>query len=453
MNITYGRTRLVNMIKQCCLSTFGRYMPLVLWAFKIAIFWVCLAVCTLLACLTTSSYTVEVTGAATNHTLNLSSKMDALLPIVHHDVSDHIYFNTYDGSNLYDNKGSNRGTIKRRPYGTELKIFDQVRDEAILYLKQRGNCTYHRHDCNDIRYRVVPTVGVELDVICTNSYPPSGTAERVTLLQPFQPSRVLFHSHIDTTQVINIIMPLMGRPEAFQLFVDNLRGLLKNGGGGLQLGLTVFYYNDRHTHSIRQILSSTQDIVGLQTQFILHKNQNFSRAKALTEGVKKSHIKAEVMFLCDVDVLFTKSFLRRCLANAVQGSQVYFPTYFSQYNPQLIYPLQGQKVPSPLDTLTVRDDHGYWRVWGHGMVCIYKSDFFRINGFDESRTGWGGEDLIFLKKTASKKYKIIRSLDYGLIHHYHPKNCEDAGRGQKSSCMRVKARSEASIYNVLCCYR
>lgn len=44
-----------------------------------------------------------------------------------------------------------------------------------------------------------------------------------------------------------------------------------------------------------------------------------------------------------------------------------------------------------------------------GMVCIYKSDFFKIGGFDTTRAGWGGEDLALVKKTVKAgKYKIIR---------------------------------------------
>lgn len=42
------------------------------------------------------------------------------------------------------------------------------------------------------------------------------------------------------------------------------------------------------------------------------------------------------------------------------------------------------------------------------MVCLYKSDFLKINGFDSKTTGWGGEDIRFLKRAVKMKYKSIR---------------------------------------------
>ncbi|MPC45595.1 Chondroitin sulfate N-acetylgalactosaminyltransferase 2 [Portunus trituberculatus] len=78
------------------------------------------------------------------------------------------------------------------------------------------------------------------------------------------------------------------------------------------------------------------------------------------------------------------------------------------------------------------------------MVCLYRTDFLTINGFDSGLDGWGGEDLRFARRVSNMKYTIIRSLDHGLCHHYHPKDCSRVGKGQRASCLRVQATSEAS---------
>lgn len=40
----------------------------------------------------------------------------------------------------------------------------------------------------------------------------------------------------------------------------------------------------------------------------------------------------EVLFFCDVDVLFSRKFLENCRQNTKLGKQVYFPILFSEYD-------------------------------------------------------------------------------------------------------------------------
>lgn len=53
----------------------------------------------------------------------------------------------------------------------------------------------------------------------------------------------------------------------------------------------------------------------------------FSRGRGLQEGVERTKLKGDVLFFCDVDVLFNSDFLTRCRATPVEGHQVMLLTY------------------------------------------------------------------------------------------------------------------------------
>lgn len=166
----------------------------------------------------------------------------------------------------------------------------------------------------------MPSVGVEVDVVC--SRPDLPMAERVTVLYPLQASRVTLHTQIATTKErINIIMPLKGRPDTFKLFLNNLQKVVANGD--VKVGLTVVCFLDEHTEKNRQALvEAAKNVKDLQTHFIELPQESFSRSKALNVGVEQSRVEGEVVFFCDVDILFTPDFLLRCLTTPVQNHQV-----------------------------------------------------------------------------------------------------------------------------------
>lgn len=365
---------------------------------------------------------------------------DPNYPRIRDWVNDHIYFNFFDGTTVYDNQDSTKGTVARGPHKDEASMFSRVQERAVRFLNGKYPERYSAGDCASIRYRTLPTTGIEVDVTCRDKR--TGDLDRVSLLAPLESPRVLYHHPVAGSRPINIIMPLKGRPDNLQIFMQNLVNILSKDNR-LSVGLTVVYFRDDAQQECQRILQEAEkSLPNLKTEFILQEGP-FSRGRGLQVGVEKTTLRAEVVFFCDVDVLFTKEFLTRCQSTPVEGYQVFIPMVFSLYNPEFTYPLHKHRIPLPLHQLEVKDNNGYWRVWGHGMVCIYKSDFFKIGGFDTAKSGWGGEDLDLVKKTVrAGKHKIIRSLEPGLFHRYHSKECDDAR--QLVACIKAKALNEAS---------
>ena len=119
----------------------------------------------------------------------------------------------------------------------------------------------------------------------------------------------------------------------------------------------------------------------------------FSRGVGLqrvAESVTRDESRrGEILFFCDIDLVFSKVILSHIRRNTVAGKQVYYPVSFSQYDPSRAYPWQSK----PLSPFHFDEKYGYWRRFGYGMVAIYGSDFMRIPGFDLTIRGWGMEDV------------------------------------------------------------
>eukprot|EP00041_Stephanoeca_diplocostata_P029812 m.888098 g.888098 ORF g.888098 m.888098 type:complete len:199 (-) comp23636_c0_seq63:1896-2492(-) len=107
--------------------------------------------------------------------------------------------------------------------------------------------------------------------------------------------------------------------------------------------------------------------------------------------------------------------------------QLYFPISFSLF--------KGKSVQ-------VVHENGDWRTYGLGMVCISTTDFLASKGFSKTITGWGREDVDFyehmLKNTS---LTVLRSVDEGLVHIWHPKECNQAqlSADQFSDCVQSRA--------------
>lgn len=215
----------------------------------------------------------------------------------------------------------------------------------------------------------------------------------------------------------------------------------------------------------------------------------FSRGVAIDRAIQSGHIKDhDIIFLIDVDILFSSLTLKRIRQNTIKHKQVYLPIVFSEYNPELV-----SAIPTPpnmhLDnenflfdyrrmeknyrfyanqSTIVNNESGYFREFGYGLASIYKCDIMnnKINGFVTDIKGWGLEDVKFLEKilTASHQIQnqyllsiaegnefknissfnlnIFRSPDPSLIHIFHHITCDkNLEKNQYKMCLGTKSNT------------
>lgn len=231
-------------------------------------------------------------------------------------------------------------------------------------------------------YRVEPTTGTQYELYFRTK---TSGFTKVIVMRPFAPLqqiKTVGLSGPKDKELIHIILPLSGRTATFQSFMDKFVKIgLKNDR---RVHLTVVYFGEEGLSEARSIMSRvlmTKNSGGNSNNLrLLALNETFSRGKGLRVGAErtwdldksKDPSKDVLLFMCDVDVVFSARFLDRCRWNTEPGKKVYYPVVFSLYNPHVVYTLQGRDVPPENDQLVISRDTGFWRDFGYGMTCQYR---------------------------------------------------------------------------------
>lgn len=160
-----------------------------------------------------------------------------------------------------------------------------------------------------------------------------GGVTKVMVMRPFAPMQTIQVESMTKTskerELIHMILPLSGRTTTFQSFMDKfVKIALKNDR---RVHLTVVYFGDEGLMEARSIMSRvlTQRNSGgnAGNLKLLALNETFSRAKGLRVGAERVWDKSDkakdvLLFMCDVDVVFSAKFLERCRWNAKSGKKV-----------------------------------------------------------------------------------------------------------------------------------
>lgn len=283
---------------------------------------------------------------------------------------------------------------------------------------------------------------------------------------------------------VNIIIPLKGRHDTFKTFMSHFEKVCLANNDPVSLLIILF------TSKIPLEMEEDQKTIDLLNEYarrysnydlrLIPINGVFSRGLGLEIG--SSHFSSnDLLFFCDIDVVFDTSFTHKCRANTVNQSRVYYPILFSQFHPdfnsiwsvkdylsepeQNINRLQNisavRELQKNQNYFKVDEVKGYWRNYGFGLLCVYKGDFTKSGGFDTSIQGWGMEDVDLVDKFITAKssqttqehssrshrgIRVFRTFDPSLIHVYHPSFCDvNLAENQLRMCKASRASAVSSV--------
>ncbi|XP_048066732.1 chondroitin sulfate N-acetylgalactosaminyltransferase 1 [Megalobrama amblycephala] len=264
---------------------------------------------------------------------------------------------------------------------------------------------------------------------------------RLVFFRPFAPLMKVKEEFMDTSQIlINIIVPLAGRVDAFRRFMHRFSEVCIGQDG--RTHLTVVFFGSEKMDEVKGILDVMSRRMKYRNVTLIRLNEAFSRARGLDVGARAWKRSNVLLFFCDVNVHFTADFLNSCRMNAQPGEKVFYPVMFSQYNPEIIY---GHHLPSAEDQLVIRKDFGFWKDFDFGMTCQYRSDFMNIGGFDASVKGSATEDVRLYRKFLRSSLLVVRAPSRGLFHVWHQTLCHaHLSTETFKLCLQSKALNEAS---------
>ncbi|XP_026573157.1 chondroitin sulfate N-acetylgalactosaminyltransferase 1 isoform X2 [Pseudonaja textilis] len=267
--------------------------------------------------------------------------------------------------------------------------------------------------------------------------------KRIVLFRPFGPIMNVANENLNMAHtLINIIVPLTKRVSTFQQFMQNFREVAMQQDG--RIHLTVVYFGSEQMSKVKGILENISKSANFKNYTFIQLDEVFSRGKGLDVGARFWKGTNVVLFFCDVDIYFTADFLNACRLNTQPGKKVFYPVLFSQYNPSLIYG-RHDSIPPLKQQLVIKKETGFWRDFGFGMTCQFRSDYINIGGFDLDIKGWGGEDVQLYRKYLHSNLMVIRTPVRGLFHLWHEKHClDELTPEQYKMCIQSKAMNEAS---------
>lgn len=338
--------------------------------------------------------------------------------------------------------------VVEKPIGYKRKDIYDVVTYAVRELNKSRTKTARKFTMDDFiegMYRTEPMTGTQYELFFREiDQPQKHTYRKITLIRPFGILHSVDQNQKNTSQIwINLILPLSGRIDAFRQFMSRFVKVVINQDR--RVYLTVVYFGQDGLNTVKDIMTSTAKEHKYKHMKLVTLKEEFSRGRGLQVGVLSWKSIDVLLFLCDVDIVFTADFLERCRVNTEPGKRVYYPIVFSLYNPNVVYSLQDMTIPSEREQLVISRNTGFWRDFGYGMTCQYRSDFKAVNGFDEYISGWGGEDVFLYQKYVRTDYMVIRATDPGLFHLWHEKTCDPKlNSEQYRSCIRSKALTEAS---------
>ena len=299
----------------------------------------------------------------------------------------------------------------------------------IINREEATNFKFKKFENGYVRYSNTRGREYILDLVLSGQ---SGAVQkRVHLLRNNQPNLVVLpdSGEANRNTRVNFIVPFTHVNERFNEFLMMYESVCLKTKENVRLVLAVFGKKD--VKYVSETLKKYEEKYSHMEYEIVQEEKRFSRARAKALGMSLLN-ETELAFICDIDMTIQPGFLSHCRMNAIRGERVYFPECFKFYDMDYVYRLSR---PPPTGKFDIRRKHGHWAAYGVGMLCIYKSDYVAVGGFDTTIEGWGGEDVDLYNKVA-RKYEIMKAPDPALSHRFHDKHCSgDLSPIQFNSCI------------------
>ena len=366
-----------------------------------------------------------------------------LKPVSYNNEFEVVPFTRFTLDRVYPvDPGLGRRVIEK-PIGYRKREMHIVIEHAVNSLSRKSGHKFSVSDFIEGIYRVVPSIGTQYELYFRDRMKYRKVIIMLPNLMPFVGRDETIPVHRDT---VHIIMSLSQRIDAFQQFLQRFRQLAAQDNN---VDLTVVYFGHDGLEKVQSLVSKFNARQNSDVVHLLTTAGAFLRGHGLQIGANSLQNNS-LLFMCDVDIVLTGSFLERCRLHAALGHSVYYPIVFSLYNPANIVQLQ-HTTRSPEKPVITRDA-GFWRDFGYGMTCQYRADFLSVEGFrdevlsNQSGTGWGLEDVqLYRKHLRSGRVTVVRATDPGIFHIWHEKNCpRSLPKDQYKACLRSRVLTEAS---------
>ncbi|XP_046392465.1 chondroitin sulfate N-acetylgalactosaminyltransferase 2-like [Ischnura elegans] len=345
---------------------------------------------------------------------------------------------------------------------------------AALHILNTSPSLHHLslEDFLEGAYRTEPTSGTHYELFFRVARGPSPPPiARVTLLRPFAPLRPAGPAEVRPPRpVVNVVLPLPSKcPQSvFEAFMDKFARIAIRNDRKVTLTVAHFGGGGAGLAAARRVMVRVSKDTRFRGLRLLALNTTTSRAAALHAAVEACctqqgngghqpqqensvahQVTDPLLFLTDVDAVFSARFLDRCRWHASPGRKVYYPIAFGLFNPRVVYSLQGRAVPPEADRLLVSRDTGSWRDSLFSLSCQHRSDFLRES---ETEDGGPAEDVtLYRRHVKSSRVRVIRSTDPGLFLLWRrrpcpsaPPNATPAHIERLRACRRARALTEGS---------
>lgn len=322
----------------------------------------------------------------------------------------------------------------REWYDGELKMeLETVARRGLMQVNKQNGTSFKFRRVLYSFFRYLGTDGREVMIDVETQ---SRRVIKLHVIRPFLLTPILLEdAGIEAIKkTIDFVVPLSNVRGRFAEFMKTYEDLCLKVDENCRLNLVV--YGNKDLDIIKSNLSVYKASYPKAQFNLIPGEGKFSRGRALHAGISVLP-KSALAFTCDVDMTIDRGFLNRCRRNAIEGRRVYYPEVFKYYDMAYVYRFE----PKPLFGYDISRKHGHWCTYGYGMLCIYKSDYDTIGGYDTTIEGWGGEDIQLIDNVIERGFEVMRAPDPALSHRYHPKVCSTKlTKAQYSQC--VSSRNE-----------